>query len=124
MIGRLTSLPVTSTMEVDGRQYKYSAELEFKVEVTLHPRPKGRPEMPINVTSPEPEDRRLIVPSGGDNNWEKIIVTVAWTIVGTAMIWLGYKQIPMTSRTTSIMPFKHTIDLNNPHRKRHFNQNA
>jgi hypothetical protein len=56
LTGRLTSLPVAGTVEVNGRKYKYSAELVFKVEVFWHPRPTGRPEeiikVPVNVNAP------------------------------------------------------------------------
>jgi hypothetical protein len=123
MIGRLTSLPVTGTMEIDGREYKYSAELEFKVEVALHPRHTGKQGEPAKVTLTEKEGQYA---HAEDNkiDWQKMITMVSWTIAGTAMILLGYKQLPMTSRTTSMMPFRHTIDLNNPRNRRYLNNNA
>jgi len=71
MVGRFTSLPVAGTMEVNGREYKYSAELEFKVEVTLHPRPTGRPGEPAKTKLSERE-RQYAYTEDSKIDWQKI----------------------------------------------------
>ena len=123
LTGRLTSLPVTGTMDADGRRYKYSAELEYKLEVILYPGTKGGPGKPAKVTLSEKESQYALQEEN-KIGWQEISTMVAWTIIGTAMILLGCKQLPMTSRTTSIMPFRHTIYPNDPLYRRYHNNNA
>jgi hypothetical protein len=53
MSGKLKPPAVEGTVEADGRQFKYSAEPEFKVDVVLEPKPRGLVEEPIRVASYE-----------------------------------------------------------------------
>jgi hypothetical protein len=48
--GKLKPPAVAGTVEANGRQFKYSADAEFKVDVVLEPKPRGRVEEPVRVT--------------------------------------------------------------------------
>ncbi|MCP4117612.1 MAG: LysM peptidoglycan-binding domain-containing protein [Desulfobacteraceae bacterium] len=37
LVGQLKPQPITATVEKDRRRYKYTADIEFKAEVTFHP---------------------------------------------------------------------------------------
>jgi hypothetical protein len=44
--------PVSGTIEKAGCKFKYTADIAFKVDVTLHPTPKGKP-VANKVLAPE-----------------------------------------------------------------------
>jgi hypothetical protein len=50
--GSFRTEPLSATVEKDRLRYKYTAEVEFKIEVTWHPRPRTGPE-PVQVTDPQ-----------------------------------------------------------------------
>ncbi len=49
MSGTVKPPTLNGTMEVRGVKYKFSADIELKAEVILHPRPKGVNEAPVRV---------------------------------------------------------------------------
>jgi LysM repeat protein len=124
LTGRLTSMPVSHTVDVDGSRYKYSAELEFKVEVTLYSRPSDNIKKTVKVLPPQPKEDLAAYPKDKAIGWQEITTMVTWTIIGTAMILLGCRQLPMASRTTSIIPFRHNIYPNDPLHKGCSSNNA
>ncbi len=107
-----------------GRRYKYSADLEFKVDVIWQPRPGGRVEEPVQVTKIQPEKVPFVDLRDSTIDLPQFVTVVTWMIVGTAMILLGYKQLSITEGTTSITPFVHPIDPNTPRNQRYFRNNA
>ncbi len=116
--GKLKPATAEGTVEVDGRRYKYSADLELKVDVVLEPKPRGRGDEMVKVT--KSQEQPLFVASEKEIDWQKIrkeskevTAIVAWTIVGIALMWYT-RTINMSSQTTSMQPFMHTINPNDP----------
>lgn len=110
--GTLNPATMEGSVEVGGRGYKFSADLEFRVDVYLEPKPRGRVEEPVFI----PEEK---TESAG-----QIVATVVLMLVGTAMLLLGYRHLPGMEGATSVQPFLYTIDPNNPRNRRYFNNNA
>jgi hypothetical protein len=109
--GKLKPPAVEGTVEADGRQFKYSAEPEFKIDVVLEPKHRGRVEEPVFV----PKEKA---------GFEKIATTVAWTIIGIGLAVFGYKAMPQAQGATTIQPFFHIVDPRNPRNRKYFNNNA
>lgn len=116
MVGRLTSLPVTSTMEINGRKYKYTAELEFKVDVFWHPGRGNRIEEVVKVPakSNEPAAQPVI-------DWTQIgkdigILVVKVTIAaGLAIAFIARLPEAMAAQMSRIsIPLTYSIDPNDP----------
>jgi hypothetical protein len=51
--GTLKPPSLNGTVEVRGVKYKFSADIELKAEVIMHPRPKGVNESPVRVNTVE-----------------------------------------------------------------------
>lgn len=123
--GKLRPTKVESSLIAAGREYKYSADLEFKVDVILEPKPRGRVEEPVRVTAPQPRKDTAVSPAESTIDWQKITTVVAWTLLGIALAAFGYDTaMNMDAGTTSIQPFMHTIDPKAPRNRRYFNNNA
>jgi hypothetical protein len=108
---------LNGTLEVRGVKYKFSADIELKAEVIMHPRPKGVNEAPVRVNTVEkvvaqPETPVDITPT----RWSKVadraseILTVVFFTV-TARFFPAIRIAPFRSgATTSSMPFNHSVD--------------
>lgn len=121
--GKLKPATAEGTVEVSGREFKFSADLEFKVDVILEPKPRGRVEGPVRVLRTQPENVPAINPTNSADPGQ-IIATVTLMLVGTAMLLLGYRHLPGMEGATSMQPFLYTIDPNNPRNRRYINNNA
>jgi hypothetical protein len=115
MSGALKPPTISGTLEMGKRKYKYCADIEFKIDVNWHQRPKGEPE---RVKAPEPVEKRAMDQTNSidwgqviDGNGG-IIATVALIIVGTAL-WFYTRGTASIDQTTSMTPFTHTIDRRN-----------
>jgi hypothetical protein len=120
--GKLKPTKVEGTIVASGREYKYSADLEFKVNVILEPKPRDKVKIQVEASMPrkEPAGYR----SENTMDLQQFVSMVSWTIVGIALILFGYKQLPVMEGTSSITPFAHPINPNNPRNQRFFNNNA
>jgi hypothetical protein len=100
--------PIRAIVEKGRRRYKYSAEIAFKVDVTLHPSPKEEP----NIAS-----RR----DAGNES----VITVIGIIAAYILILIYGPKGPITRNgglipryaPASNMPFLHQIDPNDPRLK-------
>lgn len=54
--------PLSGVVEKENRKFSYTAEVEFKVDVTWHPTPKGNPE-PVKVKAADEGRARELSPS-------------------------------------------------------------
>ena len=120
--GFLRVQPFGGKLMASGRRYKYYAEIEFRAEMIWHPKPNGKTEDVARSESAGARKRQLQPESSGENStdWEKasrgvdkIAAKVVLTIIGLATMWY-LKGSLMMKQTTSITPFIHTIDPNNP----------
>jgi hypothetical protein len=120
--GKLKPAAVEGTVEANGREYRYSAELEFKVDVVFEPKPRGRVEEPVRVGAPQSKTAA----AGTENSLDsyQIVTTVTWIIVATAMLLLGYRHLPGLEGATSMQPFLYTIDPNAQRNRGYLNNNA
>lgn len=120
MSGTLKPPTISGIAKVLGREYKYNADIEFKVEVVWHQRPQGGP-----GAAKFSEYKRLPLEIEENSvNWKEFAAKVTWTIVGTALMLLGCRQATMVDGTTSITPFVHTINPNNPRNPKYLTKNA
>jgi hypothetical protein len=100
--------PIRAIVEKGRRRYKYSAEIAFKIDVTLHPSPKEEP----NIAS-----RR----DAGNES----VITVIGIIAAYILILIYGPKGPITRNgglipryaPASNMPFLHQIDPNDPRLK-------
>ena len=117
--GMLRPETAQGTVAVAGRKYRYSADLQFKVDVVLQPRPDGRDGEPVGVKKTQTEK----VPATDSNtatDWHKIreetkeiSVIVTWAIIGTILAWYA-RTAAIINQTTSVQPFMHTLGFDDP----------
>jgi len=103
-------------LEVRGVKYKFSADIELKAEVIMHPRPKGVNESPVRVNSVEKvvaiDSNTPVTPT----RWSKVAdhAPEIFTVVIITIISRFFPAIRMapfqSGATTSSMPFNHSID--------------
>lgn len=112
-----------------GRRYKYDADIEFKAEMTWHPNPEIRNEDTAKGRTHVQNERELIEVQKGKMSWrqmaletEGIWTKVVLTIVGLATLWY-LRGSYMSNQTTSMGPFTHSIDPNNPRYIKYMNRN-
>jgi hypothetical protein len=105
---------LNGTLEVRGVKYKFSADIELKAEVIMHPRPKGVNEAPVQVNSAEkvlvagPKTTPVAL-SKAPLSTREIIAAVIVSLVASALPALRMTAI-RPGATTSIMYFNHSID--------------
>jgi len=100
--------PIRAIVEKGRRRYKYSAEIAFKVDVTLHPSPKEEP----NIASRRDAENESVI-------------TVIGIIAAYILILIYGPKGPITRNgglipryaPASNMPFLHQIDPNDPRLK-------
>ncbi len=107
--GSLKPETISATADVEGRKYKYTADIAFDVTVTLHPTlPKVTPET-VKVTVPEKEPARYKIGTNEDVTFA-VFVTL---LLLSAAAWPS-RMAGAMGGTTSIGPFLHHIDMNHP----------
>jgi hypothetical protein len=118
MSGTIKPPTLNGTLEVRGIKYKFSADIELKAEVILHPRPRGVNEAPVRVGAvaevvagpgTTPVD---ITPT----KWSKVaehapeILTLVFITV-ISRVFPAIRMAPFRSgATTSTMFFNHSVD--------------
>jgi hypothetical protein len=124
MSGSIKPPTISGSLEMGKRKYKYSADIEFNVDLIWHKKPKGGPEpvaepVKAKVPTPQPTQDVGIMPTGNTTRWDQmvdesggIIATVTLIIVGTAL-WFYTRSAALINQTTSMTPFTHTIDRRN-----------
>ncbi|MBI5895161.1 MAG: hypothetical protein HZB24_03815 [Desulfobacterales bacterium] len=105
--GSLKPETISATVDVEGRKYKYTADIVFDVTVTLHPTPpKVSPER-VKLVVPEKAPAR-----GGYDEEVSFAVSIMLLLLST-VAW-HWRMAGALSGTTSTGPFLHNIDLNHP----------
>ncbi len=111
--GTLKPQTLNGTVEVRGVKYKFSADIELKIEVIMHPSPKGVNEAPVGVNVVKKVVARpytTVDRSKADDLAPTILTVVVITIIS-----YFFPAIRMATfrpgATTSIMPFNHSVDL-------------
>jgi hypothetical protein len=104
---------LNGTLEVRGVKYKFSADIELKAEVIMHPRPKGVNESPVRVNSVTKvkaiDSTTPVDSSKAPLSTREIIAAVIVSLVASALPALRMTAI-RPGATTSIMYFNHSID--------------
>jgi len=113
--GSLKPETISATVDLEGRKYKYTADISFDVTVTLHPTPpKIAPEVAKDVAS---EKKYFSVQRNLKNSEEGTTVTnffvTFWLIVIGTVMWQSRVAAAM-SNTTTTGPFLHQIDMGRP----------
>ncbi|NNJ98970.1 MAG: hypothetical protein HKP58_01035 [Desulfatitalea sp.] len=125
-VGTFKSSEINGELELGRRKFKYSAKVEFKVEVTLHPRPMTGPE-PVAETvremSPQAVrvERKETIPSNQPahtSKWkqavdqEGVVAVIVSFIFGTAIWFLtaGRGGVCLDPAFNTTTPFMYTID--------------
>ena len=116
MSGKLKPQTIKGSLALGRSRYKYSAKIEFEIDVIWHQRPKDRPEM---VKSTEPV--RKVVPVKNPNPhtslWDQTVnekgVAMAMVLVvftSAALILYRIATKGVLQPSTLMTPFTHTID--------------
>jgi hypothetical protein len=120
--GTLKPATLSGTVKAGGRDYKFSAELEFKVGVDFHPTPRGKVGEPGKAFNLQSEKTPAVKPTVSTTDWQDITTTVVWTLIGIGLAMLGCKLMTTTEGSTAIRPFLYTIDPNDPRNRRYFDE--
>ncbi len=109
--GSLKPKTISATVDVEGRKYKYTADIAFDVAVTLHPTPpKVAPEtVKVPVPEEEPAQRGIKIANNDEVGFAVFITVLLLSAATWYWRWTG-----AMSGTTSIGPFFHRIDMNHP----------
>ncbi len=115
MTGSLKPPKAEGTLELGRRRFKFSTELEYKVDVIWTKRPQSGPEM-VKVESVELKDNRPIETLNWDQLVEEkgVVEAVVTILTGAATLFIYRfmtKGVPLPA--VSMSPFVHTIDMNN-----------
>jgi hypothetical protein len=110
MSGTVNPQTISGTLEIGRRNYDYSADIEFKVDVIWNPGNKVGPK-PVEVTVNHPQEALQYEDQTSDEK-TGIIATVVLIFVGIIASLCTFGQAGSTGipQTTSIMPFTHTIN--------------
>ena len=119
MSGILKPAVISGTLEMGRRKFKYSADIEYRVDVIWHQRPKGEPK-PVKAVEPVQKVERQENPIKS-TKWEQTVaekgVVMAVVLVVATGVGLILYRIASEGglQPAQIMPpFTHTIDRRNP----------
>ena len=99
--------PISATVENNKRRYKYSAEIAFKVDITLHPTPRNK------RLQTNPDAVRERVP--GDSRDSRTPLMVIGIIAASILILIYGPTILIPRYAPALnMPFIHHINPNDP----------
>jgi hypothetical protein len=125
MSGTLKPPTINGDLEMGRRKYKYSADIEFKIDVIWHQRPKGKPEESVRVTKPTTQfnpdvGRRQ---TNHTSKWDQT-VTEKGVVVAVVSLFLyaAYRAAELLTtkgmaRPIIMSPMIHEIDRHNHSRK-------
>ncbi len=122
--GKLKPTTINGTVKVNDREFKYCADLEFKVDVDLHPGPRGRVVEPVKVTDLQPKEEIAERFKDSTIDWSEFAVKVAWTLIGTAMMAMGCRPMATTTGNTSVTPLIYTINPKDIRNIKFYEKNA
>jgi hypothetical protein len=116
MTGILKSKTVSATVKADGLDYKYSASMDFKVDVNWHPKPRTVPETVAETVKDKTSQTKMVGLDRPTNSidWhqlamktDKLITVVCLTI----MSFIPQVRASSMVGTKTLMPFTHTVRL-------------
>jgi hypothetical protein len=114
MSGTLKPPTINGDLEMGRSRYRYSADIEFKVDVFWHQRPGGGPEP---VTKNAPEKKPADSPLGHTSKWDQKVAEEGVVVaVVSVFLYASYRMIGRIGtrgmpRPITIPPFIHEIDL-------------
>lgn len=122
MSGSLKPPPISGTLEMGRCKYKYNAEIEYKLDVIWHQRPKGKPGEPVKVTAPTSELNQNVADyPTKSTKWDQVVdekgvVVAVVFVLATAAVSVLYRIATRGGlQPAQIMPpFTHTIDRHDP----------
>ncbi len=108
--------PLKGIVENKERKFAYTADVEFKIAVTVHPTPKMAPE-PIEIPSKQKAPFKAKTKNQIDwaqvaKNTEDFLVKLTISVLGT--LAFQARMAAAMGTTTSTIPMIHRIDLNDP----------
>jgi hypothetical protein len=104
--------PLKGIVENKERKFAYTADVEFRVAVTVHPTPKEAPKIALNEQKENAAPLERIDWAQAARNTGDFLVKL--TIVIIAGLNLQARMAAAMGTTTSTMPMMHRINLNNP----------
>jgi hypothetical protein len=117
MSGSLKPPTINGDLEMGRSRYGYSADIEYKVDVILHQRPRGGPE-PVPVTEPTLQTHKLDEPPAHSSKWEQKVAEAGKVVaVVSVFLYALYRATELLGtrgmKPITIPPFIHEIDLRN-----------
>lgn len=108
--------PLSGTVENEQRKFKYAADVEFNVSVTVHPTPKAVSE---TVEVPAKNQAPFKAKTNNSINWAQVAQNTGDFVLKLTIIVLGTLTLQALmaasiGTTTSSVPLMHRIDLNDP----------
>jgi hypothetical protein len=106
---------INATMKNDGFDYKYSADIKYKVNVTKLP--KNQPvQEPVTeyVKEKAPNPGTAIESTVPNSDWEQLVaekgpIMAIILVIASSVYWIATKGMP-TPNFATMPPFTHTID--------------
>jgi hypothetical protein len=109
--GSLKPDTISSTTDVEGRKYKYTADIAFDVSVTLHPTTtKPAPDVARGASIEEETAFKRVSNKSNNEVTFSVLITI---LLLTAVAWYSRVAGPVNS-STSIGPYFHHIDMGHP----------
>jgi len=109
--GSIKPETIRATVDMEGRKYKYTADIVFNVTVTLHPTlPEVAPET-VKVVVPEKDPAREGYNIGTNDD---VTFAVFITLLLLSVAAWPSRMAGAMSGTTSMGPFLHHINTNHP----------
>jgi hypothetical protein len=119
--GSLKPQTVSGTLELGRRSYKYSADIEFKVDVIWHQRPQSRPE---TVKELAPQKEVYENPTGHMSRWDRTVTEKGVVVaVVSLVLYAAYKAVELfttkgMARPIIMSPMIHEINRHNHSREK------
>jgi hypothetical protein len=115
MSGSLKPPTINGDLEMSRSRYRYSADIEFKVDVFWHQRPRGGPE-PVKENAPEKQPTDI--PLGHTSKWDQTVDEKGFVVaVVILFLYATYRATELLGtrgmQHITIPPFIHEIDHRN-----------
>lgn len=122
MAGILKPPIVNGTLEMGRRKYKYTADIDFRVDVIFHQRPKGDAEKPIPVASQTSELNQYVADyPPKSTKWDQVVAEKGVFVAVVFVAAVGFRLILYRIATRGglfpaqiLPPFTHTINRQDP----------
>ncbi|MBT8340226.1 MAG: hypothetical protein KJP07_09470, partial [Desulfatitalea sp.] len=123
MSGVFSSPEINGELELGRRKYKYSAKVEFKVEVTWHPRPYSKGPEPVaetvrEVSSQAKKNMKAEIPPNQHahaTKWDQTVAEKGVVIaVASLIFYVAYRSVEIFARRgmmvpVTVPPFIHNV---------------